>query len=308
MPERLLASEPAAAGRSIPAGASGARVPPGYEILALPLGAPREGAPVSSARGTLILKSALRDSLLAAGIAEPESMAAGPHVVGWLEGGRARHALIRWQEEEWVLKSYRRGGIVGRWNSQRYWGSERFLKELHVAARAQEAGVPTAEVLALVLEAAGLRSTRAWLLTRFLAGAKPLADCGGLPDELQIFRAAGETVRRMHLAGIDHHDLHLGNIVITREPRGPRVHIMDWDLARVRSEGSWSPFANLVRLWRSLEKGGKLGEIRLRPWSVPAFARGYFAGRPAALRKARAYFRRRALLLRVRSWFWRSSR
>jgi hypothetical protein len=34
-----------------------------------------------------------------------------------------------------------------------------------------------------------------------------------------------------------------------------------------------------------------------------SFAHGYFAGRPAALRSAREYFRRRALWLRLRVWF-----
>jgi len=198
-------------------------------------------------------------------------------------------------------------------NSSRYWGSRRFQEELRVAAHAEAVGIPTAEVLALVVEPAGFGAVRAWLITRYLPGARPLQDYWGKCDAAGIFRSAGQVVRRMHEAGIDHRDLHLGNIVGWLDSQGPHVCIVDWDRARSRESGTWNPHTNLVRLWRSVEKGRHRGDLRVEREgdavrsaspSIRAFIRGYFSGHVADLREARQYFRRRALLLGLRTLFW----
>jgi 3-deoxy-D-manno-octulosonic acid kinase len=266
----------------------------------------------------VVLKSAFRERLLEAGAQDPQAMASGPLVTGWLEGGRTRHALVKFGGESWVLKAYRRGGVVGRWNSSRYWGRGRFLEELRVASSAEERGIATAEVLALVFEDAGLGSLRAWLLTRYLPGVRPLHTYFGDRDEAAIFQAAGDAVARMHKASIDHPDLHLGNIVGSVDAGGAHAHIVDWDRARCRAPGAWNPLENLVRLWRSAEKGRKKGSFgrgdppaRARPEEgrsllsgpVRAFIRGYFRGQPELLRRARRYFGRRAFWVGLRIWF-----
>jgi hypothetical protein len=226
--------------------------------------------------------------------------------------------------ESWVLKEYRRGGMVGRWNSSRYWRRGRFFEELRVADLAERSGISTAEVLALILERAGFGSVRAWLLTRFLPGVKPLYAFFGHPFESEVFHAAGEMVASMHRAGIDHPDLHLGNIVGSVDPDIARArivaHIVDWDRARLRAQGSWNPHGNLLRLWRSVEKGRRLGvfgqgrseekgkglSFSSRP--LRAFIRGYFDGDLGGLREARKYLSRRVRLFGMRTWFWRSPR
>jgi 3-deoxy-D-manno-octulosonic acid kinase len=206
-----------------------------------------------------------------------------------------------------MLKVYRRGGVVGRWNSERYWGRRRFLEELRMAALAEDFGVSTAEVLALIMEPAGLGSVRAWLVARYLPGVRPLHEYFGDPVGGHIFYAAGKVVRRMHEAGIDHHDLHVGNIMVSSEADGAHAYIVDWDRARARAVDSWSPYANLIRLWRSVQKG-RLMNSRFLHESIRAFIRGYFGKRPDAFREARRYFRRRAVFLGMRRWFWRASR
>ncbi len=297
MPEKVLHTDVAAPEDSGLSPLQWAGVPDGFEVLGL----------ASRARAIALRRSS-REALLSAGIQDPATVRSGPLVVGWLEGGRTRHALIRSKGEEWVLKAYRRGGFVGRWNSERYWGSGRFLEELRIAALAERSGVATAEALALIVERAGLGSVRAWLVTRYLERARPLTEFFGDAAEVAIFRAAGEVVRRMHLAGIDHHDLHLGNIMGSFEEGRPKAHIVDWDRARLRAPGTWSPYGNLSRLWRSLEKGrlhADFGALR-RP--VRAFIRGYFAGHAADLRDARRFFRNRAICLGLHRWYWRAGR
>jgi serine/threonine protein kinase len=268
---------------------------------------------------TVILKSRFRDPLLKAGIQEPLMAGNGPLVMGHVTGGRTPHALIKVGDDLCVLKTYRRGGFLGRWNSSRYWGSSRFLRELLVAAHAEGSRVPTAEVLALVLERAGFGSMRAWLLTRYLPGARPLHEFFGEPLEARIFRAAGAVVSSMHEAGINHQDLHLGNIVGSWVSGQAQAHIVDWDRARRETTGTWQPYANLIRLWRSVQKGRHFGGFdrqggRRSPSPAPdarplrAFIRGYFGGRSADLAEARKYFRRRAFLLGMRTLFWRTRR
>ncbi len=311
-------------------------LPPGYEAQFLARGGRRDGTGGSthiSGRWSqrlrsgriVILKMEARDKLLRAGIWDPEQIARGPLVADWIDGGRTRHALVETEGESWVLKAYRRGGAVGTLNSARYWGARRFLRELEVASTAQTMGVATAEVLALVLESAGFGSLRAWLVSRYLPGVRPLYEFFGDHGEVALFSSAGELVARMHGAGIDHPDLHLGNIVATLDGGHPSAFIIDWDRARRHVLGTWNPCCNLIRLWRSGEKGRRRvalraergeadstthGESRKVPSSraLRAFIRGYFKGRPAALREARGYFRRRALLLELRTLFWRNVR
>jgi len=311
MPERLLQSDRVIRERDLPGALASRDIPLGFEVIE----SPATGQGIFSSLGgllglrhrTIILKSYLRERLLEAGAQDPTRLGSSSLVAGWIEGGRTRHALIRTGGEAWMLKAYRRGGVLGRWNSTRYWGRARFLEELRMAALAEDFGVSTAEVLALIMEPAGLGSVRAWLVTRYLPGVRPLHEYFGDPVGGQIFYAAGKVVRRMHEAAIDHHDLHVGNIMGSADDDGSHAHIVDWDRARARAADSWSPYANLIRLWRSVEKG-RLRDSRFLHRSLRAFIRGYFGGRPDALREARRYFRRRALFLGMRRWFWRASR
>ena len=275
----------------------------------------RRSARAGTVTRTVVLDSARRDRLLSAGAQDPVALAAGPFVSGWLEGGRTRHAIIEFEGEAWVLKAYRRGGFFREWNSTRYWGYRRFLHELEVASVAMEKGVPTPEFLALVFEGAGLGWVRSWSVTRYLPGAKPLSDCFGHPDEATIFRAAGAAVARMHDAGIAHPDLHLANILASYDDGEALAYIVDWDRALCRSRKRLNLHASLSRLWRSVEKlrqramaeGSGAGGYERFSRGLVSFVRGYFGRDVAAFRRAREYFRRRALWMGLRT-FWSARR
>jgi 3-deoxy-D-manno-octulosonic acid kinase len=256
----------------------------------------------------ILVHASVRDAFLRTGAQDPARLAASPCVAGWIEGGRTRHALVRVDGDAWVLKSYRRGGLLGLWNAERYWRPARFLDELRLAARAASSGVPTVEVLALIVERAGLGSVRAWLVTRYLASVRPLPAYLGHEAGGTMFRAAGAVVRRMHEAGIDHRDLNWNNLVGAWDGTAASVHVVDWDRARVREPGSWNPGSNLVRLWRSAAKGRRRAGAEDLGAPLRSFLRGYFAGRAGELRRNRAYFRRQALLIRLRSCLRRTPR
>lgn len=297
-------------------------LPPGYEIRFFsPEGKPVTDAPTSvvgSNCHTVILKSDSSEKLLRVGVHEPERLAASPFVTRRLPGGRIRHALVEVEGEAWVLKAYRRGGVVGSLNATRYWGAGRFLQELRVASTAHENGVATADILALILVPAGFGSLRAWMVSRYLSGVESLATYFGHSEENDLFSTAGRLVARMHRVGIDHADLHLGNIVASLEEGPPRAFILDWDRAVCRGEGNWK-FENLLRLWRSVEKLRRRQQVAEPPSEAPpvrggeifqshpalrAFLASYAEALPADPEEVEDYLKRRQLVLKLRTLLW----
>jgi 3-deoxy-D-manno-octulosonic acid kinase len=297
-------------------------IPPGFELISDPA---KTGV-------TVVVACQERAALLSAGIERPEEAAARPEVE-WVGRGRVRHPVIQAGGERWLLKAYRRGGLIARWNPDRYWGPGRFLRELATAVAATRAGVPAPEPVALVLHPAGWGGAyRAWQVVRYVPGASSLREIlqpeagsgnasGGnapRPSVGASFRAAGEAVRRMHQAEIDHPDLNVGNILARALPDpapgssegGAEAFIIDWDRARLRDRGSWNPHRNLLRLWRSAWKAARLA----RPPAVPdaralrAFLHGYFDQNRSGLRSLRQYVRPRRAFLFLHAALWEVSR
>jgi len=290
-------------------------IPEGYEIFPSP----------DDPGVKVVVATHARSALLLAGIQDPEKLSAGPAVSEWIDGGRIRHPVFRAGNERWLLKAYRRGGLVPLWNTDRYWSPRRFLRELETAVWAVHTGVPAPETIALVLRRAGWGGAfRAWQVVRYLSGVKSLRDvlqgdgasprCPGTGMG-EIFRAAGVAVRQMHDARIDHPDLNLGNI-LTRPPGNPgdgrgdspapaEAFIIDWDRARLRPAGSWNPHRNLFRLWRSVLKQ-VWASRRIQPPRIAlhAFLRGYFGHDRPGIRRLRRYIRPRLGLLNIHAFFW----
>ncbi len=272
----------------------------------------------------------VRPELLSAGIQEPENLSSSPAVSEWVDGGRARHPIFSAGKNLWLLKAYRRGGMVPLWNADRYWSRRRFLRELETAVRAVQAGVPTIAPIALVLRPAGWAGAfRAWQVVPYLPGVRPLREfLNGVAPGAQeagpvlgaVFQAAGAAVRRMHEVKIDHPDLHIGNILVRLASppgegsnavlRGAEAFIVDWDKARYRPVRSWNPHRNLFRLWRSALKQGRFSSQAQPSHQVAlrAFLRGYFGQNRVGLRKLRRYVRLRFAQLSIHAVFWNLER
>lgn len=88
-------------------------------------------------------------------------------------------------------------------------------KEWRNAKALDEAGIPIPEPLAF----ARLSDGSAWLVSRFLCEARPLADAlDGYPFELRRrMREVGALVNQLHSAGFSHHDLHVGNVMVSEK-------------------------------------------------------------------------------------------
>jgi 3-deoxy-D-manno-octulosonic acid kinase len=169
-------------------------------------------------------------------------------------GGRGGVLFIRDDQYHWVLRHYRRGGLIGKLISDRYFwvGSERTRafaewRLLHTL-RARGFAVPTPVATRYVRQGF---TYRADLITEALPAARTLAETvtgGQLLDE--HWRKIGAAVAKLHRAGVHHADLNAHNILLGE---GGKVFVLDFDRGRIRERGSWEAQV-LARLQRSLLK------------------------------------------------------
>lgn len=156
-----------------------------------------------------------------------------------------------------ALRHYRRGGLLARFNRDRYcWTGEdatRCFRELRLLARIEALGLPAARPVAALYQRDGL-TYRAALLTVRIEGARPLS---GQFDEtrLDVWARVGSVIGAFHRAGFCHADLNAHNILVDR---AGAVHLIDFDRGEQRAVGRWAQ-GNLDRLARSLAKVGGPG-------------------------------------------------
>jgi 3-deoxy-D-manno-octulosonic acid kinase len=177
-------------------------------------------------------------------------------VTGEAPGRGASLFLDAGAGRQWVLRPYRRGGLIARLSAARYlWtGLEqtRAFRELRLTADLHRRGLPVPTPVAAAVTRRGL-TYEAALITERISGARALA------ERLEARRAGdallaevGRTIRRFHDAGLDHVDLNARNLLVDEEGK---VWLIDLDRCRLRPRGSWQA-ANLARLERSLVKFG----------------------------------------------------
>ena len=169
-------------------------------------------------------------------------------------GGRGTVAFVRDGERRWVLRHYRRGGLVAKLLGDRYlWtGAEhtRAFREWRLLRELRAAGLPVPAPVAARYERRGL-VYRADLITEELPTRNTLARAlAAAPLDAAAWRAVGACVGRLHAHGVHHADLNAHNLLLG--PPGA-VYVLDFDRGCIRPRGAWEQ-AVLERLQRSLRK------------------------------------------------------
>ncbi len=176
---------------------------------------------------------------------------------GEIEGvarGRGATYFVRSLGRSWVLRHYRRGGLVGHLSSDRYvWTGEtatRPFAEWQLTYHLHRAGMPVPAPVAARYERHGI-TYRGDILTEQLDDVLSLAQ-GLRVGALSVVNwiAIGRCLRRFHDLGVCHADLNAHNVLLGS---GDSVYLIDFDRGTLRKPGLWCD-ANLVRLRRSLEK------------------------------------------------------
>lgn len=172
------------------------------------------------------------------------------------------------QDTAWVLRPYRRGGMVARLSRRHYlWtGLERTraFRELRLLARLYSESLPVPRPVAAAVSREGAIWSGA-LITVRIPGARALADL--LMDhaaDTALLERVGGVIRRFHEAGLDHVDLNARNLLVDARRQ---TWLIDLDRCRLRRDGPWKA-GNLRRLRRSLVKSGA-------PAAMEAIRRGY---------------------------------
>ncbi|PLX75725.1 MAG: 3-deoxy-D-manno-octulosonic acid kinase [Desulfuromonas sp.] len=176
---------------------------------------------------------------------------------GWLDGqadGRGTTWFFTYRGMAWVLRHYRRGGLVARLVNDLYLGlrpeSSRPFREWRLLAELHQRGLPVPRPVAAAYWRCGC-AYRGDLITTRLFSARPLADCLRLkPLSSKTWRQVGMTIRRFHNHGVYHADMNARNILIDGEGH---VFLIDFDRCRIRPGSRWKG-ATVQRLLRSLRK------------------------------------------------------
>lgn len=170
-------------------------------------------------------------------------------------GGRGMVAFVRAsQGQRWVLRHYRRGGLMARLTDDLYpWtGADRTrsFREWRLLRQLRAWGLPVPAPVAARYQRAGLLY-RADLLTAELPVRRTLTQAlqqSSLP--LETWHAIGQCVGSLHARGVQHADLNAHNLLVGP---GSDIYVLDFDRGRIRARGEWER-AVLARLRRSLLK------------------------------------------------------
>ncbi len=158
------------------------------------------------------------------------------------------------QEQHYVLRHYRRGGLIANISLDHYlWtglDSTRAWREWKLLAHIQGCGLPGPKPLAARVVRHGLFYS-ADIMTHKLGDTVTLSSyLSGDKLSASKWQSIGSCIRKFHNADIYHADLNAHNLLL--DDKG-RVYIIDFDKGRIDMGSSWHS-KNLQRLHHSLDK------------------------------------------------------
>lgn len=194
--------------------------------------------------------------------------------------GRGITYFVQQGQQHWVLRHYRRGGLIGKLIHDRYLYTGiarcRPVAEFRLLQQLHQQGLPVPRPIGAHVHKVGLWY-RGDLLIERIDGARDLvAWLQQQPLSEMQWQAVGQLLRRFHDAGVYHADLNSHNILMND---AKALWLIDFDRGAVRAPGVWQE-DNLARLLRSLNKE----QQRLSPfyWQQqrdwPALMAGYEKG------------------------------
>lgn len=175
-------------------------------------------------------------------------------IMGFAEG-RGTTFFIQHADRDYVLRHYRRGGMITRVSPDQYvWTGlrrTRAWREWHLLARMQEMELPVPQPVAVQVVRHGMLYS-ADIMTQRINQANTLADeLGRHALTGKNWQELGKTIRRFHRHGVWHADLNANNVLLNDNKQ---IFLIDFDRGRLRQPTRQWQQANLDRLKRSLLK------------------------------------------------------
>ena len=159
---------------------------------------------------------------------------------------------------EVVVRHSRHGGTLAPLTRDLFLLPTRAPRELRVALRLRESGVPTSEVVAYAVYPALAVLARADIATRLLPGLDlPDAWRAARTEEERVvlMQALGTLLGRLRVAGAIHPDLNLKNVFICRDEASTRAYVLDVDRVMFGDTGNQSHTEKNVR--RLMQSAGR---------------------------------------------------
>lgn len=174
--------------------------------------------------------------------------------------GRGQAHRVSHEGQSWVLRHYRRGGWVAKFNADQYPAvpthDSRAMQEFVLLREMHSRGLPVPQPVA----ARCVRSNPwmgSWSRYRADIAVVCVDQSTNLAQRLdherpgpEIWRAIGQAIAQMHWHQIDHTDLNCHNILINANGQ---AWLIDFDKCQRRHGDAWKA-GNLERLLRSLRK------------------------------------------------------
>jgi len=176
------------------------------------------------------------------------------NIVGTAQG-RGTTWFIEVNSNNWVLKHYYRGGLIGKFNKDSYLFSNnantRAAKEFELLNQLQYFNLPAPKPIAYRIIKNGL-FYKADILTERVCNAQDLISLLMKQSvSSALWHSIGKTIKNFHDHHVYHHDLNIHNILIDRQGK---VWLIDFDQGEIRSNtGNWKQ-ENMSRLLRSFNK------------------------------------------------------
>ncbi len=194
--------------------------------------------------------------------------------------GRGTTYFIRQQQQDWVLRHYYRGGLIGKLVHDSYlfsgYQNTRAAKEFSLLTQLAELKLPAPKPVAYRIIRSGL-SYRADIIIERINQAKDLVAMLS-EQELRVdtWQAIGRCIQAFHRNGIYHHDLNAHNILIDNHNK---IWLIDFDQGEKRVPAQHWQQQNMDRLLRSFHKErGKLDNFHWQADNWQQLMEGYLAG------------------------------
>ena len=189
--------------------------------------------------------------------------------------GRGTTYFFKHNQQEYVLRHYRRGGLIGKVLNDQYlyMGIEqsRAWREFKLLQHMQSLGLNSPIPIAAKVKKTGLYY-QADIITVKIPDAQDLSQyLLSKPLTTNLWEKVGETIASFHNAHIYHHDLNIHNIMIDTNHK---VWLIDFDKCEIRKGQSWKT-SNISRLKRSFEKEQNLGNIHWKKTDWNALISAY---------------------------------
>ena len=175
-------------------------------------------------------------------------------VIGTAQG-RGVTWFIRYENKDWVLRHYYRGGVIGKFNKDHYIytgiDKTRAAREFELLNHMRILALPVPKPIAYRVIKKGM-FYQADLLTERVCNAQDLISLlTKQPVSLVLWEKIACTIKKFHQHNIYHHDLNIHNILIDEKEN---VWIIDFDRGELRlNTDDWKK-ENMDRLLRSFHK------------------------------------------------------